>query len=49
MSSVVVFARPGTVPPLAAWFHKDLELLEFLHLKLAVIHVKAQRLWLMYV
>lgn len=27
MSSVVVFARPGAVPPLAAWFHKDLELL----------------------
>lgn len=43
----VVFARPGAVPPLAGWFHKDLELLKFLHLKLAVIHVKAQQLWLM--
>lgn len=42
--SSVLFARPGAVPPFAGWFHKDLELLKFLHLKLAVIHVKTQRL-----
>lgn len=42
------FAWPGAVPPLAGGFHKDLELLKFLHLKLAVIHVKAQWLWLMH-
>lgn len=46
--SSVMFAGPGTAPPHAGWFQKDLELLKFLHLKLAVIHVKAQRLWLMH-
>lgn len=45
--SSVVFARPGAVSPRAGWFHKDLESLKFLHLRLAVIHMKAQRLWLM--
>lgn len=44
----VVFARPGAIPPLAGWFYKDLELLKFLHLKLAVMHMKAQQLWLMH-
>lgn len=43
--SSMVFAQLGAVPPLAGWFHKDLDLLKSLYLKLAVIHVKAQRLW----